>query len=130
MKPYLALVFILGCGRQEMSFSYSGSPEGFAQATLAAQAWNDTCGTSITLDGDIPLDEVSDINGYSLGKTFRTGGSVDRVAFVRSDRAGETIVHEFGHALGIHGHPTDKGVMAEFHEYGSVLTQAECQMIP
>ncbi len=125
MRWFLALAIGLvgcsGCARQELSFSYTGSDDGFAQVQEAAKAWRESCGSEVSVErgGDgIPMTEVDAPNlgpgreGHAAeGITIRNGDDVKIMTFVRGPYVKETVMHELGHALGILDH-APHGIMA------------------
>ncbi len=135
----LGLVLLLsGCARQELSFSYTGSDEGYGQAAAAADAWNVACGAGISVErgGDgIPLEEVvaeslgpgtiEHEGSEAAGQTKTLDGDVTRVRFLRSPRGEEVLMHELGHALGIVTH-AQHGIMAHV----SVRTPEDVRVTP
>lgn len=127
----LAILF-QACSPQEMTFSYTGSQEGYAQAFGAAQRWNGVCGTDILVTaypGGIPLNEVDYVGEGLFGVTTRGwDGRVERVAFQRSSTGAIVVLHEFGHALGLDH--AESGIMKNPQVTNEDVTQAECDLLP
>lgn len=141
----IAFAGVTGCGAHHgvhyaLKFSYTGSCDGLAQANAAAAEWRDVCGSDISVDrggDDIPLEEISgtDLGGGDegfvvIGQTIFPGGggAVSRIRFLRAPDGKATLVHEFGHALGIWGH-LDHGIMSSNDNAYSRVTLLECNHI-
>jgi hypothetical protein len=140
----LALLCLASCAPQELRFSYVGSDDGFAQVTSAASAWRDACGSVVVIDrgGEgVPLEEVDapslgvepgTAGTLAAGATTINGDDVRSMRFVKGERGREIIMHELGHALGIHYH-ADHGIMARAAQRTAEdvrVTANECGMLP
>lgn len=130
---------VTATGVETCGMSFDPVPELLDGSTVAASRWSTATGCDISIaEGGIPVvladpDQVRDSAGVLKRSTTEIK---DGVPIVIKYRRGpllpwtvETMLtHEFGHALGAHGH-TQSGIMAEATKLGAKIDEEALELV-
>jgi hypothetical protein len=134
----LVLALIPGCARGSYVpvLDFRGSDEMLGFARQAAEEWWDVCGALVVVDrdaGGAPMTEypVGGIPGFPerVGNTnIDWHGRVNWLDVQPDQHQRAVIVHEFGHALGLHH--ASSGIMQAVIQGDPHVTEVECSLLP